>query len=188
LLVRLGLDAPPFVEDVAPTSFRTRAISLAIAQKCNLGCTYCYAEGGSFGGIQKNMPDRVAIDAVSRLIDEARPGDRVNVAFLGGEPLTNRTALIATTKFAIARAADRGVQASFSITTNGTLVTPDDGAFFERHGFAVTVSIDGIGEDHDRLRPFKGGRGSFARIAERIRPLLAMQRRMQVSARVTVTP
>ena len=31
----------------------------------------------------------------------------------------------------------------FSITTNGTLVTEADADFFEEHGFAVTVSLDG---------------------------------------------
>jgi len=122
------------------------------------------------------------------LIGEASPGDRVNLAFLGGEPLSNRPALFAATELAVELAAAKNVSVGFSITTNGTLVTPDDGAFFERHGFAVTVSIDGIGEMHDTLRPFKGGRGSFERIVERIRPLLGMQQRMQISARVTVTP
>lgn len=37
-------------------------------------------------------------------------------------------------------------------------------------------------------RPLRGGQGSYARIIQNVRPLLAMQRRMQVSARVTVTP
>src|SRR5262249_11808809 len=34
----------------------------------------------------------------------------------------------------------------------------------------------------------KSGRGSFDRVIANVRPLLARQRRMQVSARVTVTP
>ena len=35
--------------------FAMRAISLAVAQKCNLGCTYCYAQGGDFGGPDETM-------------------------------------------------------------------------------------------------------------------------------------
>jgi uncharacterized protein len=57
-----------------------------------------------------------------------------------------------------------------------------------RHGFAVTISLDGSREMHDRLRPFKDGRGSYERTMDRVRPLLQRQRQMQVSARVTVTP
>ncbi len=50
------------------------------------------------------------------------------------------------------------------------------------------MSLDGVGEVHDRLRPAKGGRGSYERIIARVQPLLAQQRRAQISARVTVTP
>jgi len=96
--------------------------------------------------------------------------------------------LQATTEYAAARAAELGVALSFSITTNGTLVKPADAEFFERHGFAVTVSLDGGAEQHDRLRPLRNGRGSFALILKQIAPLLQRQQRMQVSARVTVTP
>jgi uncharacterized protein len=38
------------------------------------------------------------------------------------------------------------------------------------------------------LRPYKSGAGSFDRIMRNLAPLLARQSRMQVSARVTVTP
>jgi uncharacterized protein len=102
--------------------------------------------------------------------------------------LANRPVLQAATRYAKKRAAERGVDVTFSITTNGTLLKPADGEFFEEHGFAVTISVDGPREVHDRLRPYKGGRGSYDRIMEKVRPLLAIQRSMQVSARVTVTP
>ena len=52
----------------------------------------------------------------------------------------------------------------------------------------MTVSLDGPREVHDRLRMFRGGEGSFERIMKNLQPLLTRQRRMQVSARVTVTP
>ena len=48
--------------------------------------------------------------------------------------------------------------------------------------------MDGVGATHDQQRAFKDGTGSYERILERIRPALALQHNMQVSARVTVTP
>ena len=51
------------------------ALSLAVAQKCNLGCTYCYASQGSFGGPAKislcygNIQQRIAI---SGSVDQQR--------------------------------------------------------------------------------------------------------------------
>lgn len=189
LLSRLGLDASPrFVDDEPPRTPPVRALSLAVAQKCNLGCTYCYAQEGDFGSTPRSMPVEVAAAAVDRLLAEVEAGGRVNLTFLGGEPLANRAVLRAATERAAELAAAQGIEIGFSITTNGTLLTQEDGELFERYGFAVTISLDGIGEVHDRLRPFKGGAGSFERVIANVAPLLRDARRMQVSARVTVTP
>jgi uncharacterized protein len=184
----LGVDAAPYVEDAAPRESPVRALSLAVAQKCNLGCTYCYAQGGSFGGPATSMELRTALASVDLLFSEVTAGERVNLSFLGGEPLMNRSVIRAATTRAREIATERGVDVTFSITTNGTQLTAQDGEFFEEHGFAVTVSLDGPDAVHDRLRPFRGGRGSFSQVIERVVPLLERQRRMQVSARVTVTP
>jgi uncharacterized protein len=187
-LDRLGLLLPDFIDDEPLQSPPLCAISLAIAQKCNLGCTYCYASQGDFGGPAKNMPEEVAHRAADLLIESGQPGTRLNIAFLGGEPLLNRPALRSTTERAARLAAERDLHLTFSITTNGTLLREDDAEFFERHGFAVTVSLDGLREEHDRQRPFKRGGGSFDEIMRRVQPLLRAQRRMQVSVRATVTP
>lgn len=188
LLDELGLSGEPFVDDRPAEAPPVRALSLAVAQKCNLGCTYCYAQQGEFGGAAKSMALDTAFAAVDLLMRDASPGEKVNLSFLGGEPLAARAVLRAATERAAETAAARQVPITFSITTNGTLIEESDGDFFERHGFAVTVSLDGPREMHDRLRPFKGGRGSYDTVVARVAPLLARQRRMQVSARVTVTP
>lgn len=189
LLRSLGLAADaPSIADQPPARTPVRALSLAVAQKCNLGCTYCYAQDGAFGSAPKSMSLETAKASVDLLLAETKPDQRINIAFLGGEPLANRTVLRQTTEYASFLARARGQSIGFSITTNGTLVEPEDAAFFEKYGFAVTVSIDGPGAEHDRLRPFKNGRGSYQRVIERVRHLLREKRVMQVSARVTVTP
>ena len=187
-LIRSGIAGARFVGDEPLKNPPVRALSLAVAERCNLGCTYCYAEGGSFGGPPRNMDWNVAEASVRRLFSQAKKGERVTLAFLGGEPLVNRTLIRRATELAARISVKQNVPISFSITTNGTLLAADDAAFFERYGFAVTVSLDGVGPIHDRLRPAKGGRGSYDRIINNLRPLLARKRRMQVSARVTVTP
>ncbi len=188
-LVQLGLALPqPRIDDTPLSSAPVRALSLAIAQKCNLGCTYCYAEGGDFGARPKNMDFATATAAVDLLLAETTPDQRINLAFLGGEPLINRDVLRQTVLYAANRAGERGQPIGFSITTNGTLLRPDDAEFFAAHRFAVTISLDGPRAAHDRQRPFKGGRGSFDQILDRAAPLLARKGAMQVTARVTVTP
>jgi uncharacterized protein len=194
LLVRFGLDAPAQITEVALEAPKLHALSLAIAQKCNLACTYCYAEQGSFGERPQNMALATAIQAVDLLLEQATESKRANLAFLGGEPLANRADLRACVEYADAKAKSTGVDLSFSITSNGTLLNADDAHFFERYAFAVTISLDGLKDQHDQLRPFKsktdqaGLKSSFSRTIERVKPLIDLQNRMQVSARVTVTP
>jgi uncharacterized protein len=188
LLEESGLVGRPFIDGTSLSPPPIRAISLAVAQKCNLGCSYCYAKQGDFGGSAKNMSLADARSAIDLLLADAEAGMRYNLAFLGGEPLVNRNVLRAATYYARACALPKGAEVNFSITTNGTLVTEDDGDFFEEFGFAVTISVDGLRNAHDAQRSYKGGRGSYDEVMRRVRPLLSAQRRMQVSARVTVTP
>jgi uncharacterized protein len=164
------------------------ALALAVSEHCNLACGYCYADGGSFGGEAQHMPWEVAQRAVEDLLARVPQGGSASLAFLGGEPLLNRKVLRQATELAQSLAAQRGVTMRFAITTNATVLTEDDARFLADHGFAVTVSIDGEKELHDALRPTRGGTGSYERIVARLQPLLALQGRMQVSARVTVTP
>jgi uncharacterized protein len=187
-LAALGLAAPPAIDDTPLKNPKTYALSLAIAQKCNMGCAYCYADQGDFGGPTKNMPLTTAKRSIDLLLADCTAGSKVQLTFLGGEPLVNRKALREATQYASEQGKLKNVQVNFSITTNGTLLKADDAAFFEQHGFAVTISLDGIGEQHDRLRPLKNGSGTYAQIIKNIQPLLQIQRKMQVSARVTVTP
>src|SRR6185295_9573738 len=130
LLRQAGVVGRPFVDDTPLSSPPLRALSLAIAQKCNLGCTYCYAQQGEFGSAPKNMELADALRAVELLVGTAEPGARLNLAFLGGEPLVNRKVLRAATERALELAGGRGATITFSITTNGTLLSEDDGRFF----------------------------------------------------------
>jgi uncharacterized protein len=184
----LGIYLPQLIDDKPLESPPLRALTLAVAQKCNLGCSYCYAGQGQFGGAPKNMARETARQAVELLVGSSMQGTRLNLAFLGGEPLANRAVLRDATEYAASIAKSRGAHISFSITTNGTLLTKDDAEFFERYGFAVTISLDGPRDVHNRQRPFRNGNGSFDRIIQRTRPLLEIQRKMQVSVRATVAP
>jgi uncharacterized protein len=187
-LARLGLDTPMQARAPRVTVHPVRALALTVSQTCNLACGYCYAAGGSFGGADTRMNWDVAKRAIDQLITGTVPGGGVKIAFMGGEPMVARDLIRKSVAYANERGAARAVQVGYSLTTNGTLITPEDAAFFARHRFAVTVSLDGGREVNDRLRPDKAGKGSFDRVAYRIAPLLELRERVQLSARVTVTP
>ena len=184
-----GIVSPTPKDVEPPKSVPVKAVSLAVAQKCNLGCTYCYAQQGAFGGEAGNMPPDVAKAAIDRLVQEAEPGETLTLAFMGGEPLANRGTLHASTRYAAGAAVARGIRIGFSMTTNATLLRDEDIALFNEYGFTLTISLDGLQATHDRLRPYRSGKGSFEKVARNVRALLALgDRRYRVLARVTVTP
>ncbi len=77
-LMALGLGfltpSPDKIEP--PKSVPLKALSLAVAQKCNLGCTYCYAQQGTFGGEAGDMSSDVAKASIDRLLEGTEPGEK----------------------------------------------------------------------------------------------------------------
>ncbi|WP_226575467.1 radical SAM/SPASM domain-containing protein [Acuticoccus sediminis] len=182
-----ALAARPYVDGVAPAPPPLHALSLNVAQACNLACRYCYADRGHFGEATKVMSAETAIRAVELLLREAEPAGRAVLGFMGGEPLLNRPLVRAVTEWASGEAARRGIDLRFSLTTNATMVTEDDAAFFAAHRFTANVSLDGPAAVNDALRPDKRGRGSTAAAREGLARLLAADG-ARVSIRATVTP
>src|SRR5258708_30376670 len=78
LLRQAGLVGRPFIEDKPLPPPPLRALSLAIAQKCNLGCTYCYAQQGAFGGTAKNTPLPAQLTPAHCLVRHAQPVARLH--------------------------------------------------------------------------------------------------------------
>jgi len=162
------------------------AISLNIAQSCNLSCTYCYADEGRFHGKPQFMPVEVAFQAIDQLIDGAR-GKRVTVGFIGGEPFLNREVMYRSVEYANERARARGCTVGFSVTTNGTLLKEGDLRLLRENGFAVSVSLDGPARWNDRHRRTHNGDSGFEKAIESLRPLLENPGRARIAARATLT-
>lgn len=99
-LESMGLNNTPFIDETPLKSPPIYALSLAIAQKCNMGCTYCYADQGDFGGPAKNMQLDTAKASIDLLLRDVPAGGKVQLTFLGGEPLINRKSLQAATVYA----------------------------------------------------------------------------------------
>ena len=123
------------------------ALSLAVAQKCNLGCTYCYAQQGEFGGAAEEHAARGG--AAGR-----RPARRRRRAGRPAQPGVPRRRAAGEPGGAAGRhpprgasaRASRGVAITFSITTNGTLLTEADADFFEE------LRLRGHGQPRRRAR------------------------------------
>jgi uncharacterized protein len=161
------------------------AISLNVAQTCNLSCSYCYADEGRFGKQPRLMPEDIAFRTIDRLIEGNR-GQRASIGFIGGEPLLNRELVHQATRYAAARARQTGTMLTFGITTNATLMDSGDVELFRTYPFAVTVSLDGRQELNDGQRRARSG-SAYKTAIQRVRPLLDSPGLARVAARCTIT-
>ncbi|HEY3366916.1 MAG TPA: thioether cross-link-forming SCIFF peptide maturase [Symbiobacteriaceae bacterium] len=147
-----------------------RSICLNIAHACNLSCTYCFAEKGSYGGRVMLMSPEVARQAVDLLIEMSGARPICEVDFFGGEPLTNWDVVKETIAYARRRGAEAGKHFTFTLTTNATLLTPEILDVLDREEISLILSLDGRPEVHDAMRS-----GSATKAEEGIR--LALERR-----------
>ena len=82
-------------------------------------------------------------ESVGFLLDHSGENRKVSIVLFGGEPLLRFPLLRAAVHEARAMATARGKEISFSLTTNGTLVTREIAGFLKENGVSVCVSIDG---------------------------------------------
>jgi uncharacterized protein len=141
--------------------------------QCNFACQYCFqADRGDNG----RPADRMSMDTAARVaqwleerLDGIRPRTLV-LTFFGGEPLMNLPVLLDLAARARDLTRARGVRLGISLITNGFLLTPDVVDRLVPLGLSsVKVTLDGDRETHDRMRPLRGGQGTFDRIIANIR-------------------
>jgi uncharacterized protein len=105
-------------------------------------------------------------DTAAQIVDkihESFPGlSTYGYHFYGGEPLLNFRAIRQIVEEAQTKARETSTRCDFHITTNGTLLSREIADFMDQHRFTVYFSIDGDQQNHDQLRKYINGRGSYA--------------------------
>jgi len=139
-----------------------------LTDRCNMACRYCLRDSNAVSG-SRIMSRRTAERIVSCLAEYCRRQqmDQIVIQPWGGEPL-----LAAEMIWFIQDAlAAEGVQAQFTLETNGLLLTEETCAELYRRRIAVGVSIDGGPAVHDSQRVRLDGSPTFAAAAAGIRRL-----------------
>ena len=89
-----------------------------------------------------------------------------------------------TVAYAREKVAEKGKKVTFSITTNGTLLTDEMISFLKVEKVNPLISFDGPQEYHDRHRPFINGRGSYSTVYDNVQKLRAVFPHLQARATV----
>ncbi len=174
-----------FLENGPPGSY-----VVCLAQACNLACTYCVNQRGSYGGPARLMKPATARACVDFFHQQLTRDDcpRLSAVLFGGEPLLARESTRIVVEGLLEARRRSGKRTGALLCTNGTVW---DEALFRTFAenadaFSVAISIDGGRESHDRNRPFASGKGesSWAAALETVRRLV--ERGVRVSATCVV--
>lgn len=159
-------------------------ITLHVTNDCNLRCTYCYANGGSYNQERKLMNEKTAndfIDFFTKRFDIIE-----NIVFFGGEPLMNLDIIeIICDKFKSLKLSGKLQELpTFGIITNGTILNSRVLNLINKHISFITVSVDGWKDINDVNRKFPDGNGSYDKISDFIK---TVQRETKVTLRFEAT-
>lgn len=121
------------------------SFAFILTTACNFSCSYCYQPHSClYLDTEKALK---TADFFFPFLDE---GSFIN--FYGGEPLLAFDVMREVVS-RMERLSERtGKKVGFSITTNGSLVTDEILAFFDRHRFSVLLSFDGPAQNDGRRK------------------------------------
>lgn len=151
-----------------------REMILVVTENCNLRCKYC-AYGGTYKYQRthstRRMSSQVAKKAIDYFLDEYVAPESVGhlpvrtvIGFYGGEPLLRFDLIKYCVEYARSKENFESARCGFSITTNATLLTDEIIDYFVENEVKLSVSLNGPKEEHDRLRVYRNGGGTFDRV------------------------
>jgi uncharacterized protein len=148
-------------------------VLIKVASRCNINCSYCYVYNMGDNGWAR-MPNQISAEtalAVSKSINEltlmqSRP---FAVVLHGGEPLLLGPRKLEQVLSMFRAAAP--LDSSFSLQTNGLLITDELLDICFKHRVTISISIDGPKHIHDRRRVTHKGQGTFEKVLAGINKL-----------------
>ena len=148
-----------------------KQLILQLTQQCNFRCAYCTYGVKDFQYQREHSSKSMTQEMATRAIDffhaHSSNQSEVSIGFYGGEPLLEFELLKKLVNYAEKKIV--GKTLLFSITTNGSLLTPEVAKFMSEHKFTLMISLDGTPEIHDHSRKFLStGEGTFATIKRNI--------------------
>jgi uncharacterized protein len=135
-------------------------LTLVTSLGCNFDCPYC------FEAKHPSLMDDEVERAILRLLRDRAPGLRsMSVCWFGGEPLVGREPLFRLSRQFLEVCGEHEIRYLARIVTNGWLLDETTAQDLRDHGVRLAqITLDGPPDVHDRMRPTRGGRGTFARI------------------------
>src|SRR5438128_7270157 len=161
-----------FFSDIRSDTTELRVTVLTTLQ-CNFACDYCFqGDHDDYNKTAAKMSLETAARVarwVERELDRLHPETFV-LTFFGGEPLLNLPVMYELAERAWEASLRRGTNLYINVITNGLLLTPEVVDRLKPFGLnGIKITLDGDRDTHNRMRPLRGGQGTFDRIVENVR-------------------
>jgi len=134
-----------------------KRLVILITNTCNMSCKYCIADKGKYKVNNKYEVFKIEdiIKIINNLLEIYSEGIET-IQFFGGEPLL-KIDYIEQVIIAINNHFTKLEQCipKYSIVTNGTLLNSHINKILSNYKFDVTISLDGLKDEHDSCRVFK---------------------------------
>jgi uncharacterized protein len=155
---------------------------LHVTNECNLRCPYCYVSKSS-----ERMDEATGQDAVRAVIASAAiHGFRgVKLKYAGGEASLNHRLIASLHEVARKLTADQGLELWATLLSNGVALPQALVSTLKAEGIRVMISLDGIGDVHDSVRPLISGRPSFRHVMRTIDRLIEQGHPPHLSITIT---
>lgn len=161
-------------------SYSMQDVILPISGKCNLRCTYCFAQNKGDFGFGDITPENCH-EIIDYIMAHADKDMQCRLNFFGGEPMLRMDTIDAVLNYISEKYADRNV--GYGITTNGTLFTDENIEYFKNHHIDILYSYDGP-EEFTTHRVFPNGKRSNDLVLKNILKVKAAGVKFQMRATI----
>lgn len=160
-------------------------MTIVMTNNCNFRCQYCYQNKTN-----KAMSDDVENSIIKYIQKNIRSYKSVYIDWFGGEPLLEKKRLLRMSSTIKKICKQARVPYISAITTNGYLL--DKETFIklvDENCMYYQITVDGMENLHDNLRPHVSGKGTFNKIIKNLLDIKNMEsnRRFTIAVRNNIS-
>jgi MoaA/NifB/PqqE/SkfB family radical SAM enzyme len=156
-----------------------------ITARCNSKCQTCFNWRGQ--NCLDNIEKELAVDEIQRI--SAKLNDVAWLLLGGGEPFLETQKLVETSKIFYRQNNTRNITISTNATLTAEIIETTKTIMDECPGLnlVITLSLDGIGQNHDKIRGYKGNFDRFVKTCKALERLRSSYPQLSVNLNTVVS-
>lgn len=151
--------------------------TIYLTTRCNYRCSYCYEDYGH----ETDMSQNQIINVVDYIFKYDK-NQKINIGFMGGEPLLKKDIIFLVVDYIKKKYPDRNIK--YYMTSNASLITRDFVDFMKNNNFELRISLDGSRSTNNQNRYSKNKIDYYGEIFNHLK--FMSETKLKYSIRMTV--